>query len=265
MQHKAQPSSSPILFENLLILTFDGADNQYVAALDKKKGDTVWKTDRSAEWNDVDPTGRIIADGDLRKAHSTPLIINVQGHPEMVSTGAKAAYAYDPRTGKELWKVDYRGFSASFRPVVGFGMAYIPTGYGHSDLWAVRLGGKGNVTASNIAWKYSRNVPSKPSPLLIGDLLYLIDDSGVLTCLEAQTGKEVWKERIGGHYSASPIVVEGRIYCFSEEGKTSVFQPGRTFHPLADSQLPDGFMASPAIAGKAFFLRTKTHLYRIEQ
>ncbi len=263
-RHYRGPSSSPTLFENLLILTFDGADTQYVAALDKRTGETKWKTDRSADWNDVDPTGRIIADGDLRKAHSTPFITQANGRYEMISAGAKAAYAYDPRTGRELWKVDYRGFSASFRPVVGFGMAFIPTGYGHSDLWAVRLGGSGNVTKSNIVWRYSRNVPSKPSPLLIDDLLYLLDDSGVFTCLEAQTGKELWKERIGGRYSASPVFVDGRIYCFSEEGKTNVFHPGRMLKPLGENQLSDGFMASPAIAGKAFFLRTKTHLYRIE-
>lgn len=263
-RHYRGPSSSPILFENLLILTFDGADYQYVAALNKKTGETVWKTDRSADWNDVDPTGRIIADGDLRKAHSTPIITQVNGRYEMISAGAKAAYAYDPRTGKELWKVDYKGFSASFRPVVGFGMAFIPTGYGRSDLWAVRLGGAGNVTQSNVVWRYGRNVPAKPSPLLIDDLLYLIDDSGVLTCLEAQTGKEVWKERVGGRYSASPIYAEGRIYCFSEEGATRMFKPGRALQALGENQLADGFMASPAVAGRALFLRTKTHLYRIE-
>jgi outer membrane protein assembly factor BamB len=263
-RHYRGPSSSPILFENLLLLTFDGAEYQYVAALNKQTGKNVWKTDRSADWGDLDANGRVIGNGDYRKAHSTPLITTINGRPEMVSAGAKAAYGYDPRSGKELWKVAHRGFSASFRPVIGYGMAYIPTGYGHADLLAVRLGGVGNVTHSHVVWRYSRNVPSKPSPLLIGDLLYLLEDSGVVTCLEAKTGTEVWKERIDGHFSASPVCVEGRIYCFSEEGKTTVLKPGRSFKVVAESRLKDGFMASPAIAGSAFFLRTKTHLYRIE-
>ena len=263
-RHYRGPSSSPILFGNLLILTLDGADYQYVTALDKKTGKTVWKTDRTANWGDFDPNGKVIAEGDFRKAHSTPLITLVNGQPEMVSMGAKAGYAYDPKTGKELWKVDYRGFSASFRPVEGEGLVFVPTGYSRSDLWAVRLGGRGNVTSSHIVWKYSKNVPSKPSPLLLNDLLYLVDDAGVVTCLEAKTGNEVWKERMGGHFSASPLTAEGRIYCFSEEGKTTVLKPGRKFEVIAESQLKDGFMASAAVAGKAFFLRTKTHLYRIE-
>jgi outer membrane protein assembly factor BamB len=263
-RHYRGPSSSPVLFEKLLILTFDGADHQYVAALNKQTGKTVWKTNRSAEWKDLDDEGNVIAEGDMRKAHSTPLITTLAGRPEMISAGAKAAYGYDPRTGKELWKVTYRGFSASFRPVAGFGMAYLPTGYGRADLLAVKLGGSGDITDSHIAWKYSRNVPSKPSPLLIGDLLYLLEDSGIITCLDAKTGAEVWKERTDGHFAASPVFVAGRIYCFSEEGKTLVLKPGRMFQPIGTAQLKDGFMASPAIAGNAFFLRTRTHLYRIE-
>lgn len=264
-RHYRGPSSSPILFGDLLILTFDGADLQYLVGLNKKTGTNVWKTDRSADWNDLGPDGKPQAEGDLRKAHSTPLIVTVNGQPMMVSIGAKAGYAYDPRTGKELWKVNYKGFSSSMRPVVGHGLAYITTGYGGATLWAVKLEGKGDVTDTNVVWKYGKGVPSKPSPILVDDLLYLLQDSGVLTCLDAKTGEEIWKERIGGAYSASPVYVEGRLYCCSEEGKTLVFKPGRKFEQLAENTLNDGLMASPAIAGKAFFLRTKTHLYRIEQ
>lgn len=263
-RHYRGPSSSPVLFGKLLILTFDGADLQYLVGLNKTTGKTVWKTDRTADWKDVDENGRVIAEGDLRKAHSTPMITTVNGQPEMVSAGAKAAYGYDPRTGKEKWKVDHRGYSASFRPVLGFGAAYIPIGYSGADMWAVQLGGSGNVSQSHVVWKYSKNVPSKPSPLLIGDLLYLVSDSGVVTCLEAKTGAEVWKERLLSHFSASPLYADGRIYCFGEEGKITVLKPGRAFIVLAESQMPDGFMASPAVADKAFYLRTRTHLYRVE-
>jgi len=263
-RHYRGPSSSVVLFEDLVILTLDGVDVQYTVALDKKTGRTVWKTPRTTDWNDLDAEGRPTADGDFRKAHSTPLITTVNGQPQMLSVGAKAGYAYDPRTGKEIWKVRYGGFSNSIRPVVGHGLAFLSTGYSRADLWAVRMDGRGDVTDTHVVWKYSRNVPAKPSPLLVGDLLYLVGDSGIVTCLEAKTGREVWKERVGGNYSASPVYADGRLYLFSEEGKTTVLKPGRAFEPLVVNQLNGGFMASAAIAGRAFYLRTKTHLYRIE-
>jgi outer membrane protein assembly factor BamB len=263
-RHYRGPSSSPILFENLLIITLDGADLQYVVALNKKTGETVWKTDRSADWNDLDDRGKPTMDGDLRKAHSTPIISSVDGEPVMVSAGAKAMYGYDPRTGRELWKINHKGYSASMRPVVGNGMAYMTSGYGGADLCAVKLGGAGDVTNTHIAWKFRKMVPSKPSPLLVKELLYLLNDSGVVTCVDAASGEQVWQERIGGHFSASPLLADGRIYVFSEEGKTTVLKPGRKFEALAESQLSDGFMASAAVTGKSFILRTKSSLYRIE-
>src|SRR6056297_2422002 len=115
--HYRGASSSPVLFEDLLILTFDGADLQYLVALDKATGETVWKTDRSVEWNDEHIDKQMVREGDWRKAHSTPLIVDIDGEPVMCSTGAKAAYGYDPRTGKELWRVEHEAYSASPRPV----------------------------------------------------------------------------------------------------------------------------------------------------
>jgi outer membrane protein assembly factor BamB len=265
-RHYRGPSSSPISFQNLLILTLDGADLQYTVALDKKSGETKWKTDRTANWNDLDPnTGKPVADGDMRKAHSTPVIVTVGGEPRMISVGAKAAYAYDPRNGKEIWKVDLPGFSASMRPVIYGNYAIVTTGYGGASLYAVPLDALSKVSPSQVAWKHNKMVPAKPSPLVVDDLIYLINDSGVATCLEAKTGEQVWQERVGGTYSASPLYVDGRIYLFSEQGKTIVLKPGRTLEVLATNNLPDGFMASAAVAGKAFYLRTKTHLYRVEE
>jgi outer membrane protein assembly factor BamB len=144
-------------------------------------------------------------------------------------------------------------------------MTYLSTGYNRADLLAVKLGGSGDITNTHIVWRYTRNVPQKPSPLLVGDTLFMVSDSGVATCLDAKTGAEIWKERIGGGYSASPLYADGRIYCFSEDGRSVVLQPGRTYQVLAENQLAAGFMASPAVAGKALFLRTKTHVYRIEK
>ena len=264
--HFRGAGSSPVLYNNLLIMHFDGSDFQFVVALDKATGKTVWKKDRSIDFQDLTPEGKPQADGDFRKAFSTPLITEFEGKPVMLSLGSKATYAYDPNTGDELWRVEERKcHSGSARPVTGLGMFFVCTGFSRGELWAVRPGGKGIVTDSNVAWKVTRNVPCKPSPVLVDDLLYMIDDGGIASCIEARTGKEVWRNRVEGNYSASPVFADGRIYVFSEEGKTTALATGREFKVLAENKLEDGFMASPAIAGKAFFLRTRTSLYRLEE
>jgi outer membrane protein assembly factor BamB len=235
----------------------DGFDFQYVVALDKHSGKTVWKTDRSVEWGNTD--------GDFKKAYSTPLLIEVDSRRELVSSGSKAAMAYDPATGRELWKVRYEGFSSTARPLFGHGLVFINTGFSKADLYAVRPGGNGDVTDSHVAWKVTRGIGSKPSPVLVDDLLLMVHDNGVALCLEAKTGKEVWSKRLGGAFSASPIVADGRVYFFSQQGAASVVKPGRKFELLATNKLADGFMASPAAADKALYLRTEKALYRIEE
>jgi outer membrane protein assembly factor BamB len=261
-RHMVGPGSSPVLFRDRLILTLDGSDTQYLAALDTRTGKTVWKTQRTADRTQVDPADNTPLESQL-KAFSTPLVTEWQGKPLLISTGAKASYGYDPVTGRELWKVSYRGFSNASRPVAGHGMAFINTGYHRAELWAVRLGGSGDVTSSHVAWKYARNVPLNPSPLLVDDLLYLQSGSGILTCLEASTGAEVWKERLPGTYTASPLYAAGRLYFFGEDGRCLVLRPGRHFLKVAENRLGEGFMACPAVAGSALILRSKTHLYCI--
>jgi outer membrane protein assembly factor BamB len=245
---------------------FDGSDQQFVAALDKRTGKTVWQTKRSIDFQDLDKNGKPAAEGDLRKAFSTPHVAQINGRWELISLGAKAAYSYDPLTGKELWRVEERAqHSASTRPVLGHGMIFFPTGFSAGQLLAVRTGGSGLITDTHVAWRVKRGVSNKPSILLIDDLIYMIGDTGIASCVEAKTGEVVWQKRIGGEYSASPVYADGRIWLFSEDGKTTVIKPGRTFELLAENQLDAGFLASPAIAGKAFYLRTRTHLYRIEK
>ena len=264
--HFRGAGSSPIIFENLLILHYDGSDMQYVVALDKFTGKTVWKRNRSIDFKDLRPDGTPEAEGDLRKAFATPHVATFDGKPVLISLGAKAGYAYDPRTGEELWRVEERtNHSASTRPVVGHGLIFFPTGFPKGELLAVRPGGRGDVTASHVAWRVTRGVPNKPSLLLVGDLIFMITDAGVASAVEAKTGAIVWTARVGGTYSASPVAADGRVYFFSEDGLTTVIEAGRTFKVLATSQLDEGFMASPAVAGRAWFLRTKTHVYRIEQ
>ena len=263
-RHYRGASSSLVSFEDLIILTMDGANLQYHVALDKKTGQTVWKADRSVVWNDENVPGQMAKDGDLRKAHSTPLIAEVAGRPQMFSAGAKAAYAYDPRTGKELWKVQYADWSVAPRPIYGEGLVFFVTGLMKKELWAVKPGGSGDVTGTHVMWKLGTHVGKYASPILVDGLIYTAAEESFVTCVEAATGAVVWTERIGGKYAASPVYADGRLYFFSQEGMTTVLKPGRTLDVLATNSLPDGFMASPAVSGKAFYLRTKTHLYRIE-
>jgi outer membrane protein assembly factor BamB len=133
------------------------------------------------------------------------------------------------------------------------------------QIWAVRPDGHGDVTKTHVAWKLDKSVPFMPSPTIVDDLLYMVNDQGIISCVEAKTGKSVWRKRVGGSYEASPIAADGRIYFFSDEGPATVIAPGRAYKELAVNKLADGFMASPAVSGKAFFMRTKTHLYRIEK
>jgi len=204
-------------------------------------------------------------DGDLRKAHSTPLVVTAAGKSQMLSVGAKAAYGYDPRTGRELWKVQYADWSVAPRPLFDGGVAFIVTGLNKKELWAVQTDGHGEVTDTGVVWKLKTRVGKYASPILVDGLIYTAADESFITCVEAATGESVWTERVGGKYAASPIYADGRLYFFSQEGTTLVVKPGRTLEPLATNSLASGFMASPAVAGKAFFLRTKTHLNRVEQ
>ena len=263
--HFRGAGSSPILYRNLLIMNFDGSDFQYVIALDKKTGKTVWRTDRSLDFKDLTEEGKPAADGDWRKGFSTPLVHNLGESDLLISHGSKALYGYEPATGKELWHVEeQKTHSASGRPIVGHGMIFVSMGHPKSELWAVKPGGRGDVTETHVAWKVKRNVPTRSSAVMGGDLIYMIDDGGIASCLEAKTGEQVWNERVGGKYSAAPIIAGERVYFFSEDGKTYVVQAGREFKVLATNELGDGYMATPAVVNNSFILRTRSHLYRVE-
>jgi outer membrane protein assembly factor BamB len=240
---------SPTLYGDLLIVSCDGADQAYVVALDKRTGKIRWKTQRRQPWD---------------QAYTTPLVIRVANQDQVVSIGAYRAAAYDPQSGKEIWRVSYGdGFSNVPRPVYGHGLVYIATGFQEPSLLAVRVDGKGDVTNSHIAWTLRRGAPHTPSPILVGDELYIVSDIGVATCLEAKTGKILWQQRLGGNYSASPVFADGRIYFQSEEGVTTVIAPGKEFRRLATNSLDGLMLASIAVANGSLFIRTDKHLYRI--
>jgi hypothetical protein len=142
-------------------------------------------------------------------------------------------------------------------------MVFLGTDFDHPQLWAVRADGHGDVTGTHVAWKISQRMPSTPSPILVDDLLYVVNDAGIASCIEARTGKSVWEQRLEGNFNASPLFGAGRIYFFGRNGATSVLAPGREPRILAVNNLTGIVMASPAVADNALFVRTRTHLYRI--
>lgn len=265
--HFRGAGSSPVIWNGLLFHNFDGSDHQFVVALDKKTGETVWEVKRSVDYKDIEPDGKVQADGDWRKAFATPHVIEWQGKPLLLSSGAKAHYAYEPATGRELWRFDEHGaHSSGSRPVVGHGMWFVTPGYGKKNqITAVKLGGSGVLDESFLAWRAAKAAPSKPSLLLDGEWLYAVDDKGIAWCIAAKTGEVKWSERLGGDYSASPLLAEGRIYFFSENGSVTVLAASPEFKKAGGGKFDDGFMASPAVSGKALFLRTKSAIYRVEE
>ncbi len=253
-------ASSPILHENLLILTCDGTDNQFLAALDKRTGKTLWKQSRT-HLEGAAGKGAI-----AKMAYSTPLVQTIGGIPQLVSTGADHVAAYDLKTGREIWWMPYDGFSQVCRPSYGNGLFYVvgSVSQDHFCVYAVRPG-KGKLTPDQVVWQRSKGIAHVPSPLLAGEELFVIDRAGVATCVNAFTGEEHWLTRLGGDHDASPIEVRGRIYFCNREGRTTVLSAGREPKTLAVNQLDGEFRASPAVAAGALFFRSDTHLYRIEE
>lgn len=246
--HRHGPGGSPALYRDLVIISCDGYDIQYVVALDKKTGKIRWKRPRSGY-----------------QAYTTPLVINVRGRDQVVSPGAYRAVSYDPLTGSEIWSVSYgKGYSNVPRPVFGAGLLFLCTGFDQASILAVRPDGTGDVTGTHVAWIGKRGAPLTPSPLLVGDELYFVSDNGIASAVDARTGDERWRQRLGGDYSASPVYADGRIYFTNEDCETVVIAPGKQFKLLSRNKLDGRCLASMGVSDQAFFVRTSEHLYRLE-
>ena len=243
---------SPIYFENLLLFSCDGGDKRFVAALEASTGKVAWQTERT---------------GDAAKkfSFSTPLLIHVNDKPQLISAGSDVVCSYDPKTGREIWRVRYDGYSVIPRPVFGHGLLFLSTSYNTPSLLAIRPDGEGDITSTNITWSSRKAIPHTPSPLLVGDELYLVSDNGQASCVDAKTGKVHWQERLNANFSASPVYAEGRIYLQSEQGIGFVLQASKEFKQLAKNTLEARTLASYAIAEGAIFLRTDKHLYRLQK
>jgi outer membrane protein assembly factor BamB len=244
---------SPILFADKLIFNCDGGSDPFIVALDKLTGAVKWRVPRPT-------TAR------NSFSFSTPLIIEVAGRPQLITPGSGMVNALDPVDGRELWRATYgEGFSVVPRPVFGHGMIFVGTGYERPWAYGIRVDGAGDVTDSHVVWKTSRSAPNTPSMILVGDELYFVADNGVASCVDARTGELHWNERLGGDMSASPIHANGRIYFMNERGRTFVVKAGKQFELLADNELDERTLASPAVSGPSLFIRTENHLYRIQE
>jgi outer membrane protein assembly factor BamB len=225
-------------------------------AFDKATGKTAWRRDRNIDYG--------TDDGDQKKAYCTATVIEVEGKPQLVYPSAGATIAYEPLTGEEIWRVRHGGMNASSRPLYGNGHLYLNSADGGFKLFALRTGGQGDVTETHVDWKCKDGVPSRSSQLLVGSRIFMVSDRGVASCLDAATGKPLWQSRLGGDFYASPLYADGRIYYSNHDGRTFVVAAESRFKLLATNVLDAGCMSSPAVYDKALYLRTETHLYRIE-
>ncbi|HUL51063.1 MAG TPA: PQQ-binding-like beta-propeller repeat protein [Candidatus Nitrosotalea sp.] len=242
---------SPAIVDDLLLFSCDGSRDPFVVALNKFNGAVVWKVPRKTS-------------AQKTFSFSTPLAIVVNGRKQIISPGSGAVSAFDPRDGREIWRVRYgEGYSVVPRPVFGNGLLYIATGFDRPSVIAIRPDGGGDVTGTHVVWTLTKGAPNTPSMLLVGDELYLVSDSGIASCVDSRTGQVHWQERIGAGFSASPLYADGRIYFQDETGAATVIKPGKTFVKLAHNDLGERTLASYAVTDGALFIRTESQLLKI--
>jgi outer membrane protein assembly factor BamB len=265
-RHYRGPGSSPVVHGDLLYLTFDGIDQQFVTALDKKTGATVWKTNRTTDYGDLDKDGKPTRDGDMRKAYHTPAVFEMGGVEVLVSVGSRAAFGYEAKTGKELWTVRHGGFNAAIRPLRFENVLVLNTGSERAHTVGIRIDDqmKGDITESHTLWDREKRNASESCSLLVDGRLFQVTRGGVVSCTDAKTGQDIWEDRFEGQHLPSPIVAGERIYFCNDRGDCTVIRATDKFEVLARNKLADGMTSSPVAADGALFLRTKTALYRIE-
>ncbi len=256
VKYETGPGSSPVPYQDKVILPCDGADAQFVVALDAATGEVAWKTERTAA------AGK---PANERRAFSTPLVITVDGQDQVVIPGAQCVYSYDPATGKELWRVTYAGFSNVPRPVFAHGLVYVSSGFFAHELLAIRPDGRGDVTATHVAWRCKKGVPNVSSPVVVGDRLVLVSDQGMVSCLDARTGDLRWSERLPGTYTASPLARGDTVYAFADGGRAVLFKAGDAFKLVGRNELDGRIQATPAAAGGGLIVRTDAALYRLTE
>lgn len=241
---------SPVVAGKLLIFSRDGADISEVTALYKLTGKVAWKRERD-----------VVAD--KKFSFCTPLVIEAAGRKQLILPGSNVVQSLAPETGEEIWRLTYDGYSVIPRPIYADGLVFICTGYNRPSLLAIDPTGKGDVTSTHLKWKSDANVPHTPSLVARDGRVYMVSDKGIASCVDSATGTEVWKERIGGNFSASPLLVGDRLYLLSEEGDATILGIADKPKELAKNKLTERCLASPAIVGNDLLIRSAEALYRI--
>ncbi len=239
--------SCPVLYRDLVIVNGDHDGDSYIVALDRRTGRTVWKVPREFK----------------TRSYVTPIIRRLAGRTQMILSGSKCVTSYDPDTGRLLWIVHgpTEQFVASM--VDNGHLVFLTAGYPERHILAIRPDGTGNVTKTHIVWRTRQGAAYVPSPVVVGEHLYVVSDQGVATCFEAETGRVRWRKRLGVRFSASPVVAEGRIYFQADDGTTTVVQAGPRFRRLAVNRLGEYTYASAAVSQGNIFIRSEKHLWCI--
>jgi outer membrane protein assembly factor BamB len=264
-KHVQGPASSPIIYKNLVILHFEGTDVRYVVALDKSNGKLIWRSDRPAEpYKPLPEIGR--------KAYITPILLNVNGRDMLISNGSAICVAYDPNTGKEIWRVVDGAESTISMPFTEKGVVFWYTGFQvasdgtkFTELVAVNPDGVGDITSKNVLWKKRDELSQNQmlSPVIKDGLIYTVNTRNIMSCIDAATGKEIWSTVLKSNYNSSPIYSNGNIWFFSVKGEVLVIKAGRKYEVIAQSQMDSGIFATPAFLRNSVILRTAKYLYRI--
>jgi len=236
---------SPILYKESIILMCDHPNKSFLLALDKGSGKERWNVPR----------------GEGRVSHSTPVVVPGSGRDELIINSSERVDAYNPENGEFLWSFGSQRQTPVPSPVFNNGVIYLSRGYRNSDFWAVKSGGHDDVSKSSVLWNSSSGASYVPSILYYEGLLYTTNEVGIVTCADAETGKPIWKERLGGIFFASPAAGDGKIYMVSETGETFVLKAGRESRILAKNDLGERFLASPAFSDSQLFLRSDTTLF----
>ncbi|MCA8986838.1 MAG: PQQ-binding-like beta-propeller repeat protein [Planctomycetaceae bacterium] len=256
VKHQGGPGSSPVPYGQNVILTYDGADEQFVVAVKQSTGEEVWKVSRSAPLREAPDTHR---------AFATPAIWTVDGKDLLISPGPDQVHAYDPATGAEVWHVRYTGFSNVPVPVFNEKHVFVCTGFYETEILALTPGGSGDVGETHVSWRYGRSVSTVPSPILVGNQVFSINEEGLAVCLDAETGEVLGRRRMNGAYSASPISWAGKLYFCEESGRITVVEATPEMPTVQVNRVEGELKASPAVRQDDLIIRTSTHVYCFRQ
>jgi outer membrane protein assembly factor BamB len=265
-RHFRGPGSSPIIYGDLIILTFDGIDQQYVTALDKKTGKSVWKTARTTDYGDLDKEGKPTRDGDMRKAYHTPGVFEMGGKEVLVSIGSRAAFGYELATGKELWTIRHGGFNAAIPPLRFQDMLILNTGSERAHTICVRIDDKmsGDITDSHVLWDREKRNASEAAPVVVNGTLYQTTRGGIVSAADVKTGKDLWDDRLAGKHVPAPLVLGDKMLFCNDRGECFLVRASpEKFEILGQNQLGEQITASPAEADGALYIRSSGALYKI--